>query len=46
MIPVETKNERLKLELIIATGAPMAVANDAMEMIEVITNKTINYLPK
>ena len=46
MIPVEIKNSRVKLELIIATGAPMTVANDAMEMIQVITNKTINYLLK
>ena len=46
MIPVEIENARLKLELIIATGAPMTAANDAMEMIQVITNKTINYLSK
>ena len=47
MIPVEIKNTRLKLALIVPTGAPMAVANDAIEMLPVVvTDKTINYLTK
>ena len=46
MIPVEIENARLKLALIISTGAPMAVAIDAIEMLPVVTDKTINDLPK
>ena len=41
MIPVEIKNERLKLTLIIPIGAPMTVANDAVEMLTVVTNKRL-----
>ena len=39
MIPVEIKNERLKLTLIIPIGAPIAAANDAIEMLTVVTDK-------
>ena len=39
---VEIENERLKLALTIRTGAPITVANDAIDMLPVITNKTIN----
>ena len=46
MIPVEIKNARLKLKFIIPTGAPMTVANDAIEMLPVVTDKTINDLLK
>ena len=46
MIPVEIKNERLKLALIIPIGAPMAVANYAIEMPPVVTDKAINDLSK
>ena len=46
MIPVEIENARLKLALIIVTGAPMAIANDAIEMLPVVTDKTINGLWK
>ena len=46
MIPVEVKNARLKLALIIPSGAPMTVANDALEMLPVVTDKTINDLSK
>ena len=46
MIPVEVKNARLKLALIIPTGAPMTVANDTLEMLPVVTDKTINDLSK
>ena len=46
MIPVEIENARLKLALIIRTGAPMTVANDVIEMLPVVTDKTINDLSK
>ena len=46
MIPVEIENARLKLALIIPTGAPITVANDAIEMLPVATDKTINDFSK
>ena len=46
IIPVETENARLKLALIVPTGAPITVANDAIEMLPVVTDKTINDLSK
>ena len=42
MMPVEIENARLKLALTIPTGAPMTVANDAIEMLPVVKDKTIN----
>ena len=39
MIPAEIENARLKLALTIPTGAPMTVANDAIEMLPVVTDK-------
>ena len=45
-IPVEIENARLKPALTIPTGAPMAVANDAIQMLPVVTDKTINDLSK
>ena len=45
-IPVEIENARLKLALTIPTGGPMQVANDAIEMLPVLTDKAINDLPK
>ena len=44
--PVEIENARLKLALTIPTGAPLTVANDAIEMIPVVIDKTINDLSK
>ena len=44
MIPVEIKNQRLAV--IIPTGAAVTVANDAIEMLPVVTDKTINDLSK
>ena len=35
MIPVEIGNTRLKLALTIPTGAPVTIANDAMEILRV-----------
>ena len=43
-IPVQIENARLKLALIIPSGAPMRVANDAVEILPVVTDKTINDL--
>ena len=40
------ENSRLKLALIIPTGALIAVANDAIERPPVATDKTINDLSK
>ena len=45
-IPVKIENERLKLALVIPTGAPITVANDAMVKLPVVTDKTINELSK
>ena len=45
-IPVEIENARLKLALVIPTAAPIKVANDAIEMLPVVTDKTINDLSK
>ena len=45
-IPVQIENARLKLALVIPRGAPMTVANDAIEVLPVITDKTITDLSK
>ena len=44
--PVVIENARLQLALIIPTGAPIAAANDALEMLLVANDKTINNLSK
>ena len=44
MIPVEIKNATLNLTLIIPEDYPMTVANDVIEMLPVVTDKTINDL--
>ena len=44
--PVVIENKRLQLALIIPAGAPIAVANDATEMLPVATDKAINDLSK
>ena len=41
-ISVEIENARLKLALAIRAGAPVTVRNDAIEMLPVVTDKTIN----
>ena len=43
-IPVEIENVRLKFALAIVTGAPITVTNDAIEMLPVVTDKTVNDL--
>ena len=45
-IPVEIENARLKISLTILTGAPITVANDKLEMLPVVIDKTINDLSK
>ena len=45
-IPVKIKITRLKLAFNITPGAPITVANDAIEIIPVVTNKTVNDLSK
>ena len=42
--PVVIQNTRLQLALAIPTGASITVANDAIEMLPVATNKAINDL--
>ena len=44
--PIVIENARLQLALVIPTGAPVAVANDAIEMLPVATDKIINHLSK
>ena len=46
MIPVETENAALNLTLIIPEDYSMTVANDVIEMLPVVTDKTINDLSK
>ena len=45
-IPVKIDNARLKLAVTIPTGASITIANDAIEMLPVVTDKTINDLSK
>ena len=45
-IHVELQNAILKLALAIPTGASITVANNAIEMLPVVTDKTINDLSK
>ena len=46
MVYVEIENPRLKVALAIPTGAPITVANDAIEMLHVVTDKKINDFSK
>ena len=41
-ILVKIDNERLKLAFTIPTGVPITIANDAIEMLPVAADKTIN----
>ena len=45
-IVVKIENARLELALAIPTGAPITVANDAIEMLSLVIDKTINDLSK
>ena len=40
IVPVEIENARLKLALTILASAPMTVANDAIEKLLIVTDKT------
>ena len=40
-IPVVIENARIQIALIIPTGAPTTVANDAIEMLPVATDKKV-----
>ena len=42
--PVKIENARLKLTLTFSTGAPIRVANDAIQMLPVVADKTITDL--
>ena len=46
MVPIEIESARLKLALTIPAGAPKTVANDAIEMLTVVKDKTIHDLSK
>ena len=43
-IPVKIENARLKLSQAIPTSAPIAIVNDAIEMLSVVTDQTFNDL--
>ena len=43
---MEIKNAKLKLALAIPTGAPITVANDAIEILPVVADKIIYNLSK
>ena len=45
-IPVKIENARLKFAFYIRFGVSITVANDAIEMLPVVTDKTINDLSK
>ena len=45
-IHVKIKNPRVKLALAIFTVAPLTVANNAIKVLLVILDKTVNYLSK
>ena len=45
-VSVEIDNSRLKLALTIAIGASITVANNVIEMLPFVTDKTINDLRK
>ena len=44
--PVQIENSKLKLALTIPTGAPIAVANDTIDIPPFVLNKTIKDLSK
>ena len=45
-IPVKIENVKLKPAFTIPAGAPITVANDAIEMVPVVTDKKIKDLSK
>ena len=45
-IPIAIENAKLKLALAILTGAPITVANDAIDIPPLVADKTIKDLSK
>ena len=45
-IPIVIENAKLRLALAIPTGTPVTVANEAIETLPLITDKTIKDLSK
>ena len=45
-MPVDIENARLNLAPNIPTGAPITVANDATEMLQIVIDKIIKDLSK
>ena len=45
-VPVEIESVRLRLALAIPTGVPRTVANDTIEMLPLVADKTIKDLVK
>ena len=43
-MPVDIENARLKLALVIPTGAPITVANVAIQVLPLVTDKAIKDL--
>ena len=43
---IPTENENVRLKLALTTGAPITVANDAMEMLSLAADKAIKDLTK
>ena len=43
-MPIDIENARLNLALAFPTGAAITVANGAIEMLRIVTYKTIKYL--
>ena len=43
---MNNENERLRLALAIPTGVPITVANDALEILSLVPDKTIKDLSK
>ena len=46
LIPGDFEYASLKYALVIPTGAPIAVANDAVKRLPLVLDKTIKYLSK
>ena len=45
-IPVDNENVRLRLAVYIPTGVPITVANDVIEILPLVADKTIQDLSK
>ena len=46
MFPVEIQNARLTLALTVPTGAPITVANDPIDMLALVVDKTVKDFSK